>query len=70
MHRTSIFTYFKCRDIKTSEIAFVDTDSDLDVRDVFYFKGRALKVMKVIDHKSRKTEKIPCDDLKLVLHVT
>lgn len=65
-----IFTHYKCRDVNTSEIVFVDTDSELDARDVFYFKGRALKVIKEIDQRSRKTERIACDDLILVRHVT
>lgn len=65
-----ILTYYKCRDVNTSEIVFVDTDSELDARDVFYFKGRALKVIREIEQKSRKTERIRCDNLILMRHVT
>jgi len=65
-----IITYYKCRDVNTSEIVLVNTDSDLDVGDVFYFKGRALKVVKEIDPRSGEVEKIPYDDLKLILHVS
>ena len=63
-----MITYYKCRDVNTSEVVFVDTDSELEVGDVFYFKGRALKVVKEIDRRSRGA--IPCGDLKLVLHVS
>lgn len=61
--------YYKCRDVNTSEVVFVDTDSELDVRDVFYFKGRALKVVKEIDRRSVEVERIPFGDVKLILHV-
>ena len=64
-----MITYYKCRDVNTSEVVFVDTDSELDVGDVFYFKGRALKVVREIDRSSGEAERIPCGDLKLVLHV-
>ena len=61
--------YYKCRDVNTSEVVFVDTDSELDVGDVFYFRARALKVVRGINRRSREAERIPCDDLKLILHV-
>jgi hypothetical protein len=61
--------YYKCRDVNTSEVVFVDTDSELDVGDVFYFRGKALKVVREINRKSQEAERIPCDDLKLILHV-
>lgn len=64
-----MITYYKCRDVNTSEFVFVDTDSELEVGDVFYFKGRALKVMKEIDRRSGEAERIPRGDLKLTLHV-
>ncbi|HVP93126.1 MAG TPA: hypothetical protein VMS94_05240 [Acidobacteriota bacterium] len=61
--------HYKCRDVNTSEVVFVDTDSELDVGDVFYFRGRALKVVREINRKSQEAERIPCDDLKLILNV-
>jgi hypothetical protein len=64
-----MITYYKCRDVNTSEVVFVDTDSELEVGDVFYFKGRALKVVKETDRRSAETERIPRNDLKLTLHV-
>ena len=64
-----MITYYKCRDVNTSEVVFVDTDSELDAGDVFYFKGRALKVVKEIDRRSMEVERVPCKDVKLILHV-
>jgi len=61
--------YYKCRDIETSEVVFVDTDSELAVGIVFHFKGRALEVVKEIDPQSREAERIPCNDLKRIPHV-
>jgi hypothetical protein len=69
VHRVSMITHYKCRDVNTSEVVLVDTDSELEVGDVFYFKGRALKVMKEIQRRSKEAERIPCGDLKLTLHV-
>ena len=65
-----MIVYYKCRDVNSSEVVFVDTDSELDVGDVFYFKGRALKVVKEIDRRSMEAERIPCGDVKQILHVT
>jgi hypothetical protein len=64
-----MITYYKCRDVNTSEVVFVDTDSELEVGDVFYFKGRALKMVKETDRRSEEAERISCGDLKLTLHV-
>jgi hypothetical protein len=69
VHRVSMITYYKCRDVNTSEVVFVETDSELEVGDVFYFKGRALKVIIETDRRSAEAERIPCGDLKLTLHV-
>jgi hypothetical protein len=69
VHRVSMIMYYKCRDVNTSEVVFVDTDSELEVGDVFHFRGRALKVVKEIDRRSGEAERIPCGDLKLIPHV-
>jgi len=61
--------YYKCRDVNTSEVVFVDTDSELEVGDVFHFKGRALKVVREIDRRSGEAERVPCGDLKLARYV-
>lgn len=56
--------YFKCEDVETSEIVFIDTESELEVGNVFHFKGRALAVVKKIDPRSEEAQRIPCSDLK------
>jgi len=61
--------YYACKDVDTSEIVFVDTESKLEVGNVFHFKGRALAVVKEIDPMSREAQRIPCSDLKRIPHV-
>jgi hypothetical protein len=61
--------YYKCQDVETSEVIFIDTVSELEVGNAFHYKGRTFIVLKVIDPMSREAERIPCSELKRISNV-
>jgi len=58
--------YYKCRDVETSEVIFIDTNSELDVGNAFRYEGRSFVVLKEIDPMSKEAERIPCSELKRI----
>ena len=61
--------YYKCRDVQTSEVIFIDTSSELEVGNTFRYKGRSFVVLKEIDPMSKEAERIPCSELKRIASV-
>ena len=61
--------YYECKNIHSSAVIFVDTDSELEVGNVFHHEGKAFEVLKEIDPMSREAERIQSCDLKRIQHV-